>query len=61
MIIKYIEDWMRNAHYELIEDESPYYGEIEGIKGVWATGRTHEECRENLRESFEDWIVFSIS
>ncbi|MEA2693345.1 MAG: hypothetical protein QOJ16_2732 [Acidobacteriota bacterium] len=50
---------MERAHYEMIEDEEPYYGEIPGLEGLWATGPTLEGCRRNLMEALEDWVFFS--
>jgi Uncharacterised protein family (UPF0150). len=46
MITEYIEAAMSKARYELIKDEEPYYGEVPELKGVWATGKTLEECRK---------------
>lgn len=60
MILEYIEEALRRAKYELIDDDEPYYGEIEGVQGVWASGKTLEECRENLKEVLDDWILISI-
>ena len=48
------------AVYEVIDDEEPYYGEVPELKGVWATGKTPEECHENLKMAIEDWIAFSL-
>ena len=42
MLLEYIEEALRRARYEIIEDEEPYYGEIPELQGVWATGRTLE-------------------
>ena len=50
-----------NARYEIIEDEEPFYGEIPGIDGVWATGKTLGECREKLASTLEDWGLFSVA
>ncbi|RMF88441.1 MAG: type II toxin-antitoxin system HicB family antitoxin [Nitrospinota bacterium] len=61
MIQEYIAAAMKRAHYELIEDEEPYYGEVSELQGVWATGKTLEECRENLVRAVEDWVLFSIA
>ena len=61
MLIKYLEAAMNRAHYELIEDEEPYFGEIGGITGIWATGKSLEECRRNLASALEDWLLFSIA
>lgn len=44
MMREYIQAAMNNAHYEVIEDEEPYYGEILELQGVWASGKTLEEC-----------------
>ncbi|MCH8157371.1 MAG: type II toxin-antitoxin system HicB family antitoxin [Nitrospinae bacterium] len=59
MIVDYIQEALKRARYEIIEDEEPHYGEIPGLKGLWATGRTLEECRLHLEKSLEDWILFS--
>lgn len=61
MIRGYIETAMQHAHYELIEDEEPFYGEVSELPGVWATGKTLEECRDNLIQAVEDWVLFSIA
>jgi len=60
MISSYIEEAMKYARYEIIEDEEPYYGEILPLQGVWATGKTLEECRANLKEVLEGWLVLSL-
>jgi predicted RNase H-like HicB family nuclease len=51
---------MERARYELIEDDEPFYGSVEGLDGVWATATTLEECRRRLSEALEDWLVFSL-
>jgi predicted RNase H-like HicB family nuclease len=45
---------MSKAAFEIIEDEEPYYGEVPELKGVWASGKIMDECRENLRMVIED-------
>lgn len=30
------------------------------LKGAWATGKTLEECRINLKDVVEGWILLSI-
>jgi predicted RNase H-like HicB family nuclease len=51
---------IERATYEVIEDPEPYYGEIPGLDGIWATGITLEECRRRLIAALEDWIIFSL-
>lgn len=60
MLIAYIRAAMERARYELIDDEEPYYGEIPDCPGVWATGKTLEECRRNLEEALQGWIVLRL-
>jgi predicted RNase H-like HicB family nuclease len=60
MILEYVEAAMTKAKYEIIEDEEPFYGEIPVLRGVWATGKTLELCRRNLREALEGWITVRL-
>ncbi|TRZ89932.1 MAG: type II toxin-antitoxin system HicB family antitoxin [Methanosarcinales archaeon] len=60
MITEYINAAMEKAKYEIIKDEVPYYGEVAGLKGVWASGKTLEECRRNLAETIEEWIIIRL-
>lgn len=52
--------YLNKARYELIEDGKTYYGEIPQLKGVWATGKTLEECRRNLLETMEGWLILRL-
>jgi predicted RNase H-like HicB family nuclease len=61
MIREYIEIALQHANYELINDEEPYYGEVPQLQGVWATGKTLEECRTNLAEVIDGWILIRLS
>lgn len=61
MIRAYIDNAMRHAHYEMIEQEgTPYYGEIPELPGVMATGETLERCRENLEDALDQWIALGL-
>jgi predicted RNase H-like HicB family nuclease len=60
LIQQYVRAAMRRAHYEFIEDEEPFYGEIPELAGVWASAGTLEECRDRLKQALEDWLVFSL-
>jgi predicted RNase H-like HicB family nuclease len=61
MLTQYLTEALGRAHYEIIQDDEPYYGEIPGLDGVWATGKTLEECRRNLADTVEDWLLFSLA
>ena len=60
MLTEYIEAALSKAKYELIEDEEPFYGEVPELEGVWATGKTLEECRKNLVEVIDGWIIVRL-
>ena len=61
MLTKYLKAAMRHAHYEILPEEGQFYGEIPECNGVYATGETLEECREEMEEVLEEWILFSVS
>lgn len=60
MLIQYIQAALEKAKYEIIDDEEPYYGEVPELEGVWATGKTLEECRRNLEEVIDEWIIIRL-
>jgi predicted RNase H-like HicB family nuclease len=61
MIRDYIEAAMRHAHYELIDQPGePHYGEIPECRGVLAIGKTLEECRKNLEDALDSWLVVGL-
>ena len=60
MLTKYIEAAMRHAHYEILADDGTIYGEIPDCCGVYANASTVEECRAELAEVLEDWLLFRI-
>ncbi len=57
MIAEYVQATLERARYELINDSEPYYGEVPEVAGVWASGPTLEECRHNLADVLDGWIV----
>lgn len=59
MLSEFIETKLGEAHYKLLKDKT-YFGEISGLKGVWANAKNLEDCRKQLREVLEDWIVLKI-
>ena len=59
MLTEYLEKGLKKAKYKILREGS-YFGEIPGLKGVWADGNTLEDCREELREVLEDWILLKV-
>ena len=60
MLTAYIQAAMRRAHYEILEEDGSFYGEISDLQGVWANAPTLEECREELQSALEDWIALGL-
>ena len=61
MLTEYLTAALESAHFEIIEDDEPYFGHIPALQGVWATGKTLDECRRNLASALEDWVLSSIA
>ena len=59
MISSFIESKLKSASYKILRDKT-YFGEIKGLRGVWANGKTLEACRAELQEVLEDWLVLKI-
>ena len=60
MFGEYIQAAMERATYEIIDDPAPFYGEVPEQQGVWATGKTLEECRKELQSVIEGWIALKL-
>ena len=61
MIREYLDAAIAKAEYEILCDDGSFYGRIPGFQGVWANNDTLEECRTELEEVLEVWLLFSIS
>jgi predicted RNase H-like HicB family nuclease len=59
MLTEYIKASLKKAEYKKLEDGS-WYAEIPGFKGVWANGESVEECRNELQEVLEEWLILKI-
>ena len=60
MIRLYVEQALRMARYDKLEDGT-YYGEVPRLRGVLASGETLEACREQLAEVVEEWILVRVA
>ena len=60
MIQDFINTFLAQAEYEMIDEGTRFYAEIKALRGVWATGKTLEECRENLASTLEGWLIFRL-
>lgn len=59
MLAAYIQAALEDAEYKKLEDGT-WFAEIPGFDGVWANGKTVEECRKELVEVLEEWLILKI-
>ena len=59
MITEYIQAALEISQYKKIDDDS-WFAEIPGFDGVWSNGRSVEECRKELVEVLEEWLILKI-
>ncbi len=59
MLNEYIGKKLKSAQYKILKNGN-YFGEISGLRGVWASAKSLEKCREELREVLEDWLLLKV-
>ena len=60
LLAEYIETAMRDADFVISVEDGTYFAEIPGFEGAWANADTLEDCRQEMREVLEDWILLGI-
>ncbi len=60
MINQFIDQNLKRAKYKILEDGT-YFGEIPRLRGVWANAKTLEECRQELYEALEGWLLLNLN
>lgn len=59
MILEYIHGALEKAEYKKLEDGT-WFAEIPDFEGVWANGKNVEECRNELTEVLEEWLILKL-
>jgi len=59
MLTEFINKKLKEAEYKILKDRT-YFSEIPGLKGVWASAKNLEDCRKELQEVLEDWLLLKI-
>lgn len=59
MLSAYIAKKLKTARYKLLKDGS-YFGQVHGLRGVWANAKDLETCRKELQEVLEDWLLLKV-
>jgi predicted RNase H-like HicB family nuclease len=60
MIRQYVDRALRRARYDKLDDGT-YCAEVSELQGVLATGMTLEDCRDQLAEVVEEWVLVRVS
>lgn len=60
MIQNFLNKFIAQARYEMIDNGKCFYAEIKALRGVWSKGKTVEECRENLIYALEGWLIIRL-
>jgi predicted RNase H-like HicB family nuclease len=60
MLTSFIQAAMAQAQFERLPEDGTVYGEIPGVQGVWTNAETLEECRRELQEVLEDWLLVGL-
>ena len=59
MLSEFLDKKLRRARYKILKDGT-YYGEVLGLRGVWANADNLEACRIELKEVIEDWVLLKV-
>ena len=59
MLIEYTQKALEKAKYKVLENGT-WFAEIPGFEGVWANGHTVEQCRKELLEVLEEWLILKL-
>ena len=51
---------MEFALYEILSDDKSFYDEIHKCADVYANADTLEECRKELEEVLEKWLLYRV-
>ena len=58
MLFEYTHKALKRAEHKKLDDGT-WFAEISGFEGVWANGNTVEECRTELLEVLEEWLILT--
>ena len=59
MLSDYMQAAMKQAQYKILEDGT-YFGELPFWRGIWSNAETLEECRIELQDVLEEWILLGL-
>jgi predicted RNase H-like HicB family nuclease len=60
MLSEYLHEAIKQAKYEILDDDNSVYAEIPACPGVYANAKSFEECRTLLIEVLEEWLFLRL-
>ena len=60
MLASYLDAAIETAHFEIIEEDGHFWGEIPLCQGVWAREASLVACQKALREALSDWVALRL-
>ncbi len=61
MFSTYLNAALARAKYDQLDEGEGYFGSIPDFHGAWTEGSTLDECRAELAEVVEEWILFRLA
>jgi predicted RNase H-like HicB family nuclease len=59
MLSEFIIRKLQTARYKILKDGT-YFGEVPSFQGVWANANNLEDCRTELRDILEEWMLLKV-
>ena len=59
MLTNYIQAAMHRATFEALDDGT-FFADIPEFDGLWASAKTLSDCRDELQEVLEGWIILGL-
>lgn len=57
--LEYLNEAMRRAEYERMES-GEWFAKIPGFEGLWASGKTIEDARNDLWSALDGWLYVNV-
>jgi len=59
MLSEFIDKKLKSARYKKLKNGN-YFVEIPGVRGVWASAKSRESCKRELRDVLEEWLFLKL-
>lgn len=57
---QYVQNALEYARYRNLPEDGTIFGEVPGLRGVYANAETEEACRNRLAEVLSAWVSLRI-